>query len=99
MLDTTGLPDETPVHVVRDKDDVPCSPVIVVDTQPVTAFGVVVVATDKDTGDPLVLSCFPGPVTLPPYAPDLDDLEGRTITLGTLRGIFGGDVYAQTRLA
>lgn len=96
---TAGLPDSTPVHVVRDKDGVPCSPVLDVDTQPTTDTGVVLVAADKDTGDDLVLTCFPGPVTAPPYADALDELEGQTVTLGRVRGILGGDFHAQTRVA
>lgn len=102
VLNSADLPDSTPVSIERTKAGVPCSVVHTVQEQPTTDYAVIVVAEDKmgitrDGGD-LVITAFPGMVTRPLNNPGIDELEGRTVTLGSVRQIVGGDLWMNTRL-
>jgi hypothetical protein len=98
IKDSTGLPADTKIEVVRTKPGAPCSLVMQVDEQPTTDYAVIVLGKHKQTGNDFVITTFPGPVTKPTSNEELDAREGQTMTVGEVKEIMGGDFWINTKM-
>lgn len=98
IKDSRDMKDDDLVEVTRTKPGTPVNLVRKVTQQDTTDYGVVVVTKDFDTGEPRVITTFPGTVTLSPKSPQLEALEGKTITVKQAREILGEDFHANTRV-
>lgn len=85
--------DSTPVTITRTKPGVPCSMVASVKEKTPVDYGVVIMGTHNVSGDPFVISTFPGRVTRPTADERVDALEGTTVPAGQLRALLGRDEF------
>ena len=81
--------DSTPITVTRTKPGAPCSLVAAVRGKTAVDYGVVIMGTHDVTGQPFVITTFPGQVTRPTADPRVDELEDRTLPAGMLRELLG----------
>ena len=99
VIHSADLPDATLLSVVRTKPGAPCSLVAAVDEQPMTCYACIIVSTDRDTGEDLVITTFPGMVTQSIDDELIEALEGGALTVASARDILGTDFWANTRVA
>ena len=85
--------DETPITVTRTKPGTPCSMVATVQEKTSVDYGVVIMGTHNVTGEPFVISTFPGKVTRPTNDERVDELEGQTVPAGQLRALLGREAF------
>lgn len=85
--------DDTPVTITRTKPGAPCSMVATVTEKTPVDYGVVIMGEHNVTGDPFVISTFPGKVTRPTADDRVDSLEGQTVPAGQLRQLLGADAF------
>lgn len=97
VLSSVGLDDGALVQIVRGKPGAPCSIVCAVSAQETIDYAAVIIG-DGDGGEPVLITMFPGPVTRPTSHPEINALEGQTVTLGRVREILGSDTWLNTRL-
>lgn len=96
---STGLADETPVHVVRSKPGAPCSLVLDVDAQPVGSVGTIVLGRHpQDESREVVYTAHPGLPIPPDFTDRMGVHEGSTVSLSLVRAAFGGEVWLNTRV-
>ena len=98
VIHSADLPDATLLSVVRTKPGAPCSLVAAVDEQPMTSYACIIVSTDKDTGEDLVITTFPGIVTQSIDNELIESLEGGALTVASARDIIGTDFWANSRV-
>lgn len=98
VQDSRTMRDDDLVEVTRTKPGTPVNLVKKVTEQGTTNYGVVVVTKDFDSGEPRVITTFPGTVTYSPKNHQMEALEGKTITVAQAREILGDDFYANTRV-
>jgi hypothetical protein len=98
IKNSSTLPAETKVEVVRTKPGAPCSLVMEVDAQPTTSYAVIVMGEHQQTGKDFLITTFPGPVTKPTANPALDAKEGQTMTVDEVKEILGEDFWINTKM-
>lgn len=98
IKNSVTLPDDTKVTVTRTKPGVPCSLVMEVDSQSKTDFAVIVLGKQQVTGEDLLITTFPGPVTKPTVSEALDTLEGQTLSISQVKKIIGSDFWINTKM-
>jgi hypothetical protein len=85
--------DDTPITITRTKPGAPCSMVAGVTEKSPVDYGVVVMGEHNVTGQPFVISTFPGRVTRPTADERVDALEGQTVHAGHLRDMLGAEEF------
>jgi hypothetical protein len=85
--------DDTPITITRTKPGVPCSMVANVTEKSPVNYGVVIMGGHNVTGQPFVISTFPGKVTRPTADERIDGLEGQTVPAGHLRILLGAQAF------
>lgn len=71
--------DDTPITITRTKPGVLCSMVATVTEKTPVGYGVVIMGEHNVTGQPFVVSTFPGRVTRPTADERIEALEGQTV--------------------
>jgi len=96
VINSEELPDITPISVIRTKPGTPCSLTIQTETKPITTYGVIIIGKDGGQQD-VLWTAFPGQPTVLNENPEIELLEGKTVTLKTIRNIVG-DVWLHTQI-
>lgn len=95
------LPDDTAIEVVRSKPGAPCSLVLDVSAQETTEVGTIIIGhndTADGPGQEVVFTAHPGLPIPVDFTDRMAGFEGRRVSLTTVRGAYGGDVWLNTRL-
>ena len=96
---SAGMPDETPISIVRSKPGASATPVLDVTEKPTTNVATIIIGKHpKDPNREVVFTAHPGMPTPSDGQDRLGHLEGQQTTLGEVRRIYGHEVWLNTRL-
>lgn len=95
---SNGLPDNTPVQVVRSKPGAPCSLVLDVAEQSTTRVGTIIIGKHPDDeAREVAFTAHPGLPIPVDMADRMGALQGQSVPLSQVREVYGGDVWLNTR--